>query len=329
MKTAEVDVGCEGSCASQHWPDLDDFGHKPPRGRWKHPATGSGNHTRKGRHRRKGTGSSSGEYVAKWTEGLQLEAEYNSSLSLRDACAVFFADEFSSYRSQFISRAGAAALLLSFDEYKISSVRATTVRPERADDAPLLSTCERRPLGIGIPFSRNNIWHQAFHAIPAWEALRGEVARARAQGVAPTFVPLVLPKAGLGRYHSQHPASWFAWEFTLRPLSPLSASEIAAQTAALLAAPCVCFDRVEARHAVHGVMRMHGVMHGVPECTMQCTIYNARVTPLLQSAPGGGGPALQPACTRLRHAATGIHARGRGDGRGCGRGDGGGSGSGG
>ena len=120
-----------------------------------------------------------------------------------------------------------------------------------------------------------------------------------------------------------------AWEFSVRPFSPLPAATLARQTAALLAAPCVCFDRVEARHAVHGVMRMHGVMHGVPECTMQCTIYNARVTPLLQSAPGGGGPALQPACTRLRHAATGIHARGRGDGRGCGRGDGGGSGSGG
>ena len=237
-------LACEGSCASQHWPELDDFGHKPPRGRWKHPAIGSANHTRKvGGRRRKG---SSSEYVAKWSEGIQLEAEYNSSLSLRDACVVFFADEFSSYRSQFISRAGAAVLLLSFDEYKLASVRATTVRPETRADASLLASCARRPLGIGIPFSRNNIWHQSFHAIPAWEALRGTVARARAQGVAPTFVPLVLPKAGLGRYHSQRPADWFAWELTLRPLSPLSAAELAAQTAALLAAPCVCFDRVEA-----------------------------------------------------------------------------------
>ena len=49
--------------------------------------------------------------------------------------------------------------------------------------------------------------------MPAWEALHAAVASHAAAAhrldyESPTYIPLVLPRAGLGRFHSDDPATW-------------------------------------------------------------------------------------------------------------------------
>ena len=169
------------------------------------------------------------------------KAEYYVTMSLRNACVTFFPERDTRYRSQFVSREGVTAVLHGFSEYDMGYRRLATVRPERPQDRTSLAACERRSLGLAVPMSSNNLYHQAFHAVPAWEMLR---AHASADT---TLIPLVFSSAAFGRGGKAiKPRRWFAWEFTVRALSNASSSALLAATQALVEARCTCFDRVEA-----------------------------------------------------------------------------------
>lgn len=144
----------------------------------------------------------------------------------------------------WISREGVTGIAHGFSEYVFGYQRISLVRAERRRDAAALATCDVRPLAIGIPYSCNNIFHQTFHAVPAWEQHAATAAAHREPP--PTFVPIVYSTTAIGKKMSEDPALWHAWEFSVRPFSTLSAAQIAADTQRLLRAPCTCFARVEA-----------------------------------------------------------------------------------
>jgi hypothetical protein len=104
-------------------------------------------------------------------------------------------------------------------------------------------------LGLGVPVSHaSSIYHQQFHAVPSWLALRKLVADAGLGENAPAaaFVPLAFASAALGHGKPAQPRRWYAWEFSIRPLTTASADDIAAAASRLLRAPCTCFERFEA-----------------------------------------------------------------------------------
>ena len=100
-------ASCQGACVAHGWSSLQDFSHKAPRwlARRQQRLAANRTATRRGRRSKSGAsgggagssggggGGGGGGFTATWTEGLQLQAEYNASLSLRDACAFFFADD--------------------------------------------------------------------------------------------------------------------------------------------------------------------------------------------------------------------------------------------
>ena len=175
------------------------------------------------------------------TDINDAKAEYFVTMSLRNACVTFFPERDTRYRSQFVSRDGVTAVLHGFSEYDMGYRRLATVRPERPQDQTSLAACERRSIGLAVPMSSNNIYHQAFHAVPAWETLRAHTAADA------TLIPLVFSNAAFGRGSKPiKPRRWFAWEFTVRALSQASSSALLAATQALVEARCTCFDRVEA-----------------------------------------------------------------------------------
>ena len=92
---------------------------------------------------------------------------------------------------------------------------------------------------------------QAFHAVPSYERFSPIIRAARrTRGQRSVeFVPIVYPSAAIGRRMSADPTRWHAWEFSLRALTTASSEQIATDTAALLAEPCTCFERVEANTA--------------------------------------------------------------------------------
>ena len=104
--TMSEQASCQGACVAHGWSSLQDFSHKAPRWLARRQQRLAANRTATRRGRRSKSGGSSGGagssggggggssgFTATWTEGLQLQAEYNASLSLRDACAFFFADD--------------------------------------------------------------------------------------------------------------------------------------------------------------------------------------------------------------------------------------------
>ena len=146
------------------------------------------------------------------------------------ACVSFHTERASELRPSLVSEAGASAMLHGFSEYIFGYQRVMSVRPAtRADE---LHRCERRPLGLLVPFSCNNVYHMAFHAIPSFEHFK---ALKRA-GAEPTFVPLIYPSAAVGRKMSADPRKWHAWEWALRALTARSAADVAADTARLVCA---------------------------------------------------------------------------------------------
>lgn len=176
---------------------------------------------------------------------VSVEPEYLITFSLRNACVTFYDDRSSRFRSAIFLQPQppdgdeAYSVVHGFSEYINGYQRLTTVRTS-PEGASLLNRCQRRPLGIGIPFSCNNIYHQAFHAVPAfgrWRSVTTEDA---------DFVPLIYPSAAVGKKMSTDPARWHAWEFSVRPFTTRTSAEIASRTAQLVSAPCTCYD------ALHG-----------------------------------------------------------------------------
>jgi len=171
--------------------------------------------------------------------------EYMVTFSLRSACVIPYDDRSSRFRSAIVSlRDDVEAVVHGFSEYVNGYQRITAVRPPSDGDKALLggsppTRCLNRPLGIAVPFSCNNIYHQAFHAVPAFERW---AAIASAAGSAVDFVPLIYPTAAVGKKMSIEPRKWHAWEWSIRPFTRESSATIANRTHQLVNAPCVCYD---------------------------------------------------------------------------------------
>ena len=130
-------------------------------------------------------------------------AQYFVTMSLRNVCVVFYPEQRTQYRSQFVSREGVTAVLHGFSEYDLGYQRLTTIRPEQARDRQQLARCTTKQLAIAVPMSSNNLYHQAFHAVPAWEALRAHASQNA------TLLPLVFPSAAFGRGKPASPRRWY------------------------------------------------------------------------------------------------------------------------
>jgi len=167
------------------------------------------------------------------------------TFSLRSACVIPYDDRSSRFRSAIVSlRDDVEAVVHGFSEYVNGYQRITAVRPPSDGDKALLggsppTRCLNRPLGIAVPFSCNNIYHQAFHAVPAFERW---AAIASAAGSAVDFVPLIYATAAVGKKMSIEPRKWHAWEWSIRPFTRESSATIANRTHQLVNAPCVCYD---------------------------------------------------------------------------------------
>lgn len=169
------------------------------------------------------------------------------SLSLRNACVVYFDDRNTRYRSKYLSNEGVDAMVHGFSEYQMNYIRLTTVVPTagpRTNSYPI-SRCRRGGHAVGVPYSCNNVFHQLFHAVPAFERFAPIVEDARRSGDKIEFLPVVYPSTAIGRRMTDDPRKWHAWEFSLRALSALSSAEIAQQTARVIDAPCTCYETVE------------------------------------------------------------------------------------
>ncbi|EOD14042.1 hypothetical protein EMIHUDRAFT_211980 [Emiliania huxleyi CCMP1516] len=110
--------------------------------------------------------------------------------AFNNACVSFYADRASQLRPSVTSEAGDSAMLHGFSEYTLGYQRVLKVRPAEATDQ--LRRCERRSLGVLVPFSCNNVYHMAFHALSA------------------------------------DPRRWHAWEWALRAMTPRA--EVAADS---------------------------------------------------------------------------------------------------
>ena len=130
-------------------------------------------------------------------------AQYFVTMSLRNVCVVFYPEQRTQYRSQFVSREGVTAVLHGFSEYDLGYQRLTTVRPEQVRDRQQLDRCTTKQLAIAVPMSSNNLYHQAFHAVPTWEALHTHASQSA------VLLPLVFPSAAFGRGKPASPRRWY------------------------------------------------------------------------------------------------------------------------
>lgn len=177
-------------------------------------------------------------------------AQYFVEFSLRNACVSFYGDHFSQFRASFVSLDDRIeGMVHGFSEYTYGYQRLVAIHPAAPQErARLVATCPRRAHGIGVPFSCNNIYHQSFHAIPAWERWHAREGTADAGFGDDTvdFVPLVYPTAAVGKKMSADPQRWHAWEFSLRPYtSRRYEDDLARRTSELLHARCTCYDRFD------------------------------------------------------------------------------------
>ena len=177
--------------------------------------------------------------------------EFFVEFTLQNACLTIFDDRYTRFRPWFTSLYEPIdAVVHGFTEYTQGYQRLTGIRAASPDvRARLLDKCERRETAIGVPFSCNNVYHQAFHAVPAWERWR-QAASDAARQAGPSgvdFVPLVYPSAAVGKKMSVDPRRWHAWEFSIRPFTKQPYEALAARTTRLLNPDrCVCYDRVYA-----------------------------------------------------------------------------------
>jgi len=158
--------------------------------------------------------------------------------SMRNACVAFYSTQKTTYRAHWISRQQEAAIVSGFSEYNSRFHRLTWLRPETPGDR--LEACATHPLALAFSFSSNNIYHQFFHAVPAWLALSAQAER----NPDATMVPLVSIHAGNWTGPERHWAA-HAWQFSVRALTKAAPQTITANLGALLGARCTCFDRVE------------------------------------------------------------------------------------
>ena len=174
-----------------------------------------------------------------------------SEWKLANAC-VLFRGRFGAGRlrtqasAQFVSRAGVTAMIHGFSEYRFGFIRLASVRMPTgpAEVRALDESCDRRRLGVALPFTANNFYHALHHSVPAYQAF----GRRSIEERAPTFIPLLPSSAGAGRKASlrmdKGGYAWHAWELSLRAFSSLSADVIASDLEALLTSRCTCFEEI-------------------------------------------------------------------------------------
>ena len=108
-----------------------------------------------------------------------------SEWTLRNTCVTFHNWRGTLHRAQFVSLNNVSAVIHSFSEYTFAFGRLAFVRPAEPQDAPALAQCEQRDVGLALTVTSNNLYHQFFHAVPAFLSLLQHVA----PGV--VFIPLV------------------------------------------------------------------------------------------------------------------------------------------
>ena len=163
----------------------------------------------------------------------QLRAEFVTQISLHNACIAFHDDQYSMYRPQLVvdGPLDSPIVVHGFSEYASGYMRLGTVRQAGSHERRGIDMCNRAPIGLGVPVSHpTSIYHQLFHAVPSWLALRAVVAGLGLGTDAPAgaFVPLMYASAAVGRGKPASPWRWHAWELSVRPLTKASFSELAA-----------------------------------------------------------------------------------------------------
>lgn len=179
----------------------------------------------------------------------EAESEFRLSLSLKNACLLYYDDRSTMHRPFFLleDEEAPTTILHGFSERALGYQRLAVARPAQRHERRALSQCKRRKLGVGIPVSHvSSIYHQLFHALPAWEAWQTlRTSLGLDTSTAPTFFPLMLAEAGIGYSKSVNTQRWHGWEFSLRPFTSATAAEIQRSLTSLLRAPCTCFERIE------------------------------------------------------------------------------------
>lgn len=213
-----------------------------------------------------------------------------SDWSLRNACVTFRTWRGTLHRAHFVSREGLAAVIHSFSEYSFGFGRLSFVRPAQPEDRAALDGCERQPLGLAFTMSSNNLYHQFFHAVPAYVTLHRYVQPGA------TFVPLVsyMAKSWL------HPSTNYshAWEFSIRALSSLSSQQIKADTLRLLHGRCTCFDRVEGATGAVSLFNPRALPQILAFC--RAALHHARMLPSVEL------PAAERVWSQRRSGRNGV-----------------------
>ena len=185
-----------------------------------------------------------------------------SSFSVQNACVIYYTahsyGKANCHASQIISRTGMMGMVYGYSEHRYGYHRLTSVRPaDKSEEKLFARRCKSRRLGLAAYFSSNNLFHQWFHAVPAFESFRNLAASSRDV----TFLPLVGGNAGNWTMAAQEKSGGtrfaaHAWEFTLRALTDRNATKIASDLERIVGTgsctsratrdlPCVCFDHLE------------------------------------------------------------------------------------
>lgn len=160
--------------------------------------------------------------------------------TITNSCAIFDGPSL-----QLVSLIDApdVAILHGFSEYKFGFIRLASVRAPNdvAERAALQTRCDWHRTALAVPFTRNNVLHALYHAVPSFEHPAGLINQ---RGPGPIFLPLFSHTTGIGRKTSFDPATWHAWELSVRALTRAPADAIASATSRLLRAPCSCFSTI-------------------------------------------------------------------------------------
>ena len=173
--------------------------------------------------------------------------------SLRNACVTFYNTSTTTRRAHFVSLEGVSAFVHGFNEFQQGFRRLAIIRPVSGaqERETLRDRCPRRPLGLAMSFSTDNMGHQLRHA-PADYAVLREHLSADAD-----LIPVASHWAGLRWDHAPTFRS-FAWEFTVRSLSAATPEQLTTNLRRLLTPPyCACYDRIEGSVSEHNPYAMH------------------------------------------------------------------------